>query len=158
MPSSLTINILQHSFTIPRRYQAGHVINEAEAQALNQVFIENVRNNITSWVAKSCFQHNTDILPDFAYKIMQDKIYNYASGYEFRNRSRTHKLTPLELIIVEVADEEAFTQANQHGLSFAERAELAHDLQSDPIIIQKARGLFEARKNLADAHLKEILP
>jgi hypothetical protein len=36
------------TFSVPRPYLAGHVLNEAEASQLNQVFGENIRNNFAA--------------------------------------------------------------------------------------------------------------
>lgn len=43
--STKTVTIAGQSFELATPYVAGHVLNEAEAKTLNQVRIENVRNN-----------------------------------------------------------------------------------------------------------------
>ena len=40
-----TLTIAGETFQVPVRYRAGHVLTEGEAQALNQAYVEAVRNN-----------------------------------------------------------------------------------------------------------------
>jgi hypothetical protein len=43
-----TITIAGHRFNVPIPYKAGHVCTEGEANALNQTFAENIRNNLAA--------------------------------------------------------------------------------------------------------------
>lgn len=52
-PTSKNIVIQGVTFAAPLPYGAGHVLTEAEARALNQVFHENVRNNFAKTVKAS---------------------------------------------------------------------------------------------------------
>lgn len=44
------ITIAGHNFLVAQPYAAGHVVNDAEAKALNQVRAENIRNNMATKV------------------------------------------------------------------------------------------------------------
>jgi hypothetical protein len=53
MAGTKEIVIQGEKFTVGTPYDAGHTLTEAEARALNQVRLENIRNNLASRVAKA---------------------------------------------------------------------------------------------------------
>lgn len=76
---SVTISGLE--FTVPQPFTEGHVVNANEASALNQLLIENTRNNFASRIKKA--QEKGEDLPE------QADLDAYVSGYEFGVRSAT---------------------------------------------------------------------
>lgn len=75
-----TITIAGQSFNVPVRYAAGHVLNEGEADALNQTFHENLRNNF----AKKAKEGADEGLP---LDVLQQQLDTYAEGYQFGART-----------------------------------------------------------------------
>lgn len=73
------ITIQGHSFNVPTRYREGHELNEAEANALNQTFHENLRNNFAKKVKEAGES------PDLA--ALQAELDAYAESYQFGIRA-----------------------------------------------------------------------
>src|SRR5690606_10051928 len=53
MPDTKTITIQGHEVSIPVRYAEGHSLNANEANALNQLMLENIRNNVAGKIKKA---------------------------------------------------------------------------------------------------------
>ena len=70
-----TITIQKQLFNVPNRYAAGHVLTEGEANALNQTYHENLRNNFAGRV-KEGGDHAT----------LQTELDAYAASYQFGER------------------------------------------------------------------------
>lgn len=66
-------------FTIPKRYAAGHTLGENEAAALNQLLVENVRNNFAQKIKAA--QDAKEPEPG------QTELDAYVAGYTFGVRS-----------------------------------------------------------------------
>jgi len=75
------ITIQGETFAAPQPYAEGHVLSGNEANALNQTYAENLRNNFASKV-KAAQEAGTFDLAQF-----QSEFDEYASGYEFGVRS-----------------------------------------------------------------------
>lgn len=69
--------IAGHMFQVAEPYAEGHVLTEGEADALNQTFRENVRNNLASDVTEAKKNGAIDL------EALQKTIDDYANGYEF---------------------------------------------------------------------------
>lgn len=69
--------IAKHKFTLFRPFAAGYVVTEAEANALNQTFAENVRNNFASKV-----KEHSDA-GSFDQDALQAELNAYMDTYEF---------------------------------------------------------------------------
>lgn len=67
------ITIQGQTFNVPLRYEEGHELTAGEASALNQTFHENIRNNLAKLAKEGT--------------LTQDKVDEYASGYQFGVRS-----------------------------------------------------------------------
>ena len=79
-------------FNAPAPYKAGHVLNENEANTLNQTFAENLRNNFAKKVkaAKEAASKNGSEFPDdgeAAPEELQGEFTTYAADYEFGTRA-----------------------------------------------------------------------
>jgi hypothetical protein len=74
------ITIQGKSFNVPLRYQAGHVLTDGEASALNQTLHENLRNNFAKKVAEG----DEAGLPQ---ETLQQQLDDYANDYQFGVRS-----------------------------------------------------------------------
>ncbi len=76
-----TITIAGETFSAPQPYTEGHVLSGNEANALNQVFAENLRNNFASKV-KAAQEAGT-----FDLSVFQGSFDDYANEYEFGVRT-----------------------------------------------------------------------
>lgn len=116
------IKIRQHTFQFPDRYFPGQtiILSQAEAQAFNQLFAENVRNNVDALVIKACaVLEPGSFLSVEIQGELQAEIARYANSYQFQFRhSPKPKLSPLEISLQEVAEE----RAREDGLN-----EQSHD-------------------------------
>ncbi|MDE2107209.1 MAG: hypothetical protein KGL39_58975 [Patescibacteria group bacterium] len=73
--------IAKQTFSGAHPFTPGHTLTEGEARALNQTFIENVRNNLAKLV-KSHIEAGT-----FDQAAMQGKVDEYMNEYEFGIRA-----------------------------------------------------------------------
>lgn len=84
-----TITIQGRQFTIPAPYASGHVLNESEAAAVNQLFAENVRNNFAGKIKQA--EEKKEAVPG------QDELDKYCQEYKFGARGAAGpKLDPVE--------------------------------------------------------------
>lgn len=132
---TLLIRIQQHDFTLTQRYEPGHVCSPGEAAALNQVFAENIRNNVAKWVIRELGPDK--ILPTDVHERLQSKISRYADSYQFRAISRTRQLSALEAAVEEI------TQGRDY-------------LKEDPSVLERARELLLQRQAITNQSLKGI--
>lgn len=87
--------------SVPQPYTEGHVLTENEANALNQVLAENLRNNQASQMRKvkdQCEKDGTEYKPDP--EAVQKEMDEYVTEYEFGVRkagaASTAHLDPVE--------------------------------------------------------------
>lgn len=83
------ITIQGRQFTIPAPYAQGHVLNESEAAAVNQLYAENVRNNFAGKIKAA--EEKKETVPG------QDELDKYCAEYKFGARGAAGpKLDPVE--------------------------------------------------------------
>lgn len=75
-----TITIQEKSFRVPYRYKEGDVLKANEANALNQTFHENLRNNFASKVREGVESGVSD-------EVLQQQLDDYAADYSFGTRT-----------------------------------------------------------------------
>jgi hypothetical protein len=85
-------------FAIPLRYTAGHPLTEGEAAALNQTFLENVRNNVAPKIKKL-----QDEGKEIVFDEWQKNVNEYAASYEFGERQVSLRLDPIDAEIKRIA-------------------------------------------------------
>lgn len=76
------ITVQGKQFTAPQPYTAGHVLNEGEASALNQVLAENLRNNFASKMKNAAEAEG-----DAKKELTQEDFDAYAQSYKFGVRA-----------------------------------------------------------------------
>jgi hypothetical protein len=74
------ITIQGNLFRVPIRYNAGHVLSDGEAGALNQTFHENLRNNFAKRVSEG-------VEAGLPMETLQQQLDDYASEYQFGTRT-----------------------------------------------------------------------
>lgn len=87
--------------SVPQPYEEGHPLTDAEAQALNQVLAENLRNNFASGIRKAkdeAEKAGQDYQPDA--EALQTEMDAYVAEYEFGAKrgggTSTAHLDPVE--------------------------------------------------------------
>lgn len=79
------IMIAGHNFNVEDKYEEGHELTANEANALNQMRRENIRNNLAKKVEEK--KNGKDKIEDDAVlSEMQNEVTEYASEYEFGER------------------------------------------------------------------------
>lgn len=151
------IRILQHDFLIEREYLPGHVLDAAEAAALNQMLTENVRANVYHWITKAT--QGTGVLTLEQQVDLTGRIQRYANRYKFKVRNKTNRLNLLDAAIRELARARAEDWGNRYGYS-ADSTEVYNkfvELRAHPDIDAEARQIVQHRSQVADAALEEII-
>lgn len=103
----MQIRIRQYTFTLSEPYRAGHVINAAEAQAMNSLRAENVRNNMAKVVGDElAVLPEGTLLSASAQAELQARITDYDGKYQFVERHRPAAgLGPIEKEALTIAEE-----------------------------------------------------
>lgn len=96
------VTIAKEVFAIPSRYEAGHTINEAEANTLNQTLLENIRNNLAGKIKKLQEAEGFAGLDskiaegEDAGKTYREVFQAYADNYEFGVRASGGTREPVD--------------------------------------------------------------
>jgi len=156
------IRVKQHDFHLPCRFATGHVCTEAEAAALQQMFAENIRNNIDSWVHKAIAQSGRRILTQAQHDDLQARVWDYASEYQFKVRAapKATARTPVEQAIDELAMNKALTEAQLTGVSSEDTDTIALLLEKhrrDPHLVERARDMVEQWQEVAAEAVKDLV-
>lgn len=98
-----SIRIRRHKFSFAERFAEGHELTACEAQALNALRAENIRNNVDSWVVSR--MRDGELAPEDHAELAVE-IAAYAESYEFLVRARpSDKASATELAAAELAVE-----------------------------------------------------
>ena len=73
---------------VPDRYNTGHVCTDGEAQALQQTFAENVRNNTAKQIKEKVETAGGTPVPDKVQAEIQAIVDEYSKDYEFYVRTQ----------------------------------------------------------------------
>src|SRR5258706_10941509 len=81
---SMQISIKQHAFSVRGPYSEGTRLTKAEAQALNGLRAENIRNNVFKLVMEALGTADPgQVLPASSHQELQEKITEYDLKYQF---------------------------------------------------------------------------
>jgi hypothetical protein len=150
----LVMRIRGHAFQVRPRYEAGQelTLDGGEAQAFNQLMLENIRNNVAEWVQQALGQER--VLGAQVHSELQARISDYASGYQFTLRPESHsRKGPLEIEIDLVAQEWA---AHQGGEPEVQMEEIAR-LRGLAEVHEEAKRRIDLRAKTARAALAELM-
>jgi hypothetical protein len=152
------VTIAGEVFKVAPRYEAGHVLLENEARALNQTFFDVIRANMANSVQKS---KETGA---FDQDVMQDQITQYANEYEFGARrgpkaSKDPVMTEA-LTLAKKAISKALVAkyGAKHGKTAEEITEAARGVLAGPKgekYLEQARQIVEITRAAADETLEE---
>lgn len=148
-------NLAGVTVDVPQPYEAGHECTEAEAKALNQTLLENLRNNFYAKMkkAKETGQESVDALVA--------KFNEYANSYRFSGKRQTR--APVDPVLREAHKiamaklKEALAEKGVKFNTVKNADELAEALVAKyPAIMEEAKRRIDAQKSVAIASLEGL--
>jgi hypothetical protein len=156
-----TITIQGYEFPVHPRYKAGHTLSETEADALNQAYWDNLRNNFTSKVKAAKAQSGD--LSEATLKDLIRQFEGYAQEYQFGQRRTAAdpinaQVDAQALSLARTAIRDVMRQQGKKDAYTAEQVEAAaHELVgNDPTFRQKAEKAVAERRANAEAALRAL--
>lgn len=144
-----TVTIQGSQFTIPAPFMAGHVVNDNQAAALNQLFAENIRNNFASKMKSA--KEKGEPIPG------QTELDRYAASYEFGVRATpAAKLSPVEREARAIAAAEVDRLLKAQSIAKKSLPEGKYDelidrlLAKYPAIMEQAEKIVAARTSVIE--------
>src|SRR4051812_23750391 len=148
-----TITIAERPFQVPNPFAEGHVLTASQADALNQTFHENIRNNLAKKLKEV-----TD--PTEAQKIVDE----YANDYEFgvrgggggsRDPVMTEALSMAREIVKRQLQKKGHKISGEGAVTAKEITALAKQaLDKHPEWVESARETVKRNKELAASFLQ----
>jgi hypothetical protein len=153
-----TLTFRGHQFHIPLDYPAGHVCTIGEAQALNILRAENLRNNLVKWIEGKLAGFGPMDLPDETYAEIAERVAKYASEYEFRAREIVVAPTLFQLTLRELAEAWVEEQSQMgHIKMFSPEIREAEIVQAQGRVELQAKARAKVRAIYASSDLSSIL-
>lgn len=158
--ASLKIRISQYAFLVGAPYRAGHSLTANEAEALNRLRAENIRNNVKRWVDQA--EPTRGLIPQAELNALAERIAQYAQGYEFAAPAEPKggiRKTGFETEIENIARERVEAKLRLTGITLSKEAHadaIEGEMKLSEVQLE-ARKRFEARATLAANELKELL-
>jgi hypothetical protein len=144
-----TLNLNGYQFTISDPYAPGHPLTPEEAQALNALRAENIRNNFAKrHVAGAIEAASGALLSLPQLRALQVQLDEYASTYSFGARKPNPRLGLIEAQALEIARGTAEQGASEEDI-------LA--LASTEPVLAEARARVAERKRVTNGALEELL-
>ena len=146
-------------FVIPQPYTKGHQVTENEANALNQLTAENVRNNFASTVKKAKEAAAAPGGKPIELSALQGALDEYIKSYEIGIRRAGGGTTanPVAQEAMQIARELVKKQWNKAGnalkdLDGKDLTRMAKELlEKHPQVREHARGIVRQREEAAEA-------
>jgi hypothetical protein len=156
----MQISIKQHAFSVRGPYREGTQLTKAEAQALNGLRAENIRNNVFKLVAEAVGAvAEGQVLPAKVQQDLQQKITEYDLKYQFPLRHEPRGQSPIEEEILLVATEKVEAAIRQ-GEQVVSRTEYEAQLLAaiaDPEVQAEARRRVTLANQAAAKALEDLL-
>jgi len=150
----MKIRIKGYTFTLSEPFQAGTVINKAEAQALNSLRSENIQNNLRSMVEKAgAGLGPNELIPTETLVEIQAKLTEYDLAYQFAEKKQPRsRLGDIEEEARVIARERVQIELNRDELGGASWTEEQIEFQVNqyaelPAVIEEARQRVQARRS-----------
>ncbi len=141
------------AFQMPAPYAAGHPLTEGEASQMNQVFAENVGNNLRKKVEAGVAVEGADAR-EFSPEELQALVDEYVATYEPGVRSRGEgrvAIDPVEREALKLAKEKAIAMLREAGHNPKDYdIEPIRDAifeQNSEILLKEAKRLIKARED-----------
>jgi len=161
-----TIKIAGNDFVVPNRYKDGDEINALEAQALNQTFHENLRNNFAKKVTdkKQNKEDKDEVLPEDVVAELQAELDEYAQNYQFNARTGGGPGNPVMQEAMRIAKDKIREHIRKKaGVKISDyttaqiNAAAKQLIENNPEIKQLAEQRVEEAKATATANLDSLL-
>lgn len=152
--ASMQIKIYNTIFSIPDIYSPGHVLSAREADALNRLRAENIRNNVRDFVARELGEE-----AGYSQPALQARITAYAERYKFGPVNSKELASPVDLIARQLARERVNADLASQGLdlSMTEVNQLVSELADSDELQAEARQRVDRLGSLAEASLEGLL-
>lgn len=154
-----SICIKQYSFSVKAPYREGSVLSETEAQALNALRAENIRNNVSKWIIEAQSRCGKGLLPQQVVDEIRKRIRDYDRDYTFQPKTERKRLGAIEVEALSLAVSIAGTAARKEGRDDSEEAlrEEIELLSQSLEIIAEARAIVEEKQRIAQEGLEGLL-
>lgn len=159
MPApSRTIRIRQLSFELTDQFEAGHELSPAEAEALNALRAENIRNSIFKRVQAAAPEAGQEISQP-QLQALQAFARRLDSEYQFKTRLQRQQEGQLMSEAREIAFQRVSAQLRQAGtsLAVAEFDAAVAELAATPEVQAQALARVQEGQRLASASLESLL-
>ncbi len=155
----LIIALSHYEFSISEPFKAGSVLTLAEAQALNQLTLENIRN-IASKAMGKAERGEDGLLTVESEREVRRVIADLDAHYEFKLRSPPRvKSSTLEAEIARVAEEAVEAHARQIGaeLSETQRLEAEEAYRQSPSVLSEAKRRLAERIRINSETIEDLI-
>ena len=148
------VTIQDNKFAVPQPFVTGHVCTENESAALNQILVENTRNNFAKRV-KTAQENGT-----FNQADMQAELDKYLAGYEFGIRRGGGPTDPVGKEATSLAKGLIKDALRKKGFKLSDLSskrlnELAVEaLDKNPDIRKEAESRVKRRQKLGDSEME----
>lgn len=151
-----------YTFQISEPFQAGTVLTKGEAQALNDLRVENISNNLRKLVAEATAElPDGQLLPTGTLTELQARITKYDLGYQFAEKMASRpRRGDIELTTREVAEELVQARLRQAGIEMSSDdpgLETAiREAEGLPQVLEEARARVTARRSATSGALEDL--
>lgn len=151
--SYLVLRSRGYRFYIPSRFAEGHSLSAGEAQAMNALLLENIRNNTKRLLDEALAPiPHTERLSLEQQLALQKLIFQYSESYQFVFRPELGaKPDPISLEARAIAEE----QSKSQGQELSEQE--LWTLSGEPEILFEAERRVKIRQDDAAKILQELL-
>lgn len=153
-----TVTVAGQTFTMPCPFEEGHALTAGEASQLNQVYHENLRNNVAKKVKDAVAAGNFDQAE------WQAKIDELAASYEFGKRRAggpRASTDPVKREATRLAKEAIIAKIKANGKKpsdYSNIGDLAAQLvANNPSFTERAKEILAAQQEEADASLGDLM-
>lgn len=166
---NLKISVKGIIFEAPAKYQEGDTLSKNEAKALNQMRMENLRNNFASKVEKAQEEAGGEAIPDDVLSTLHSEFADYAAKYEFSGQRQLRApVDPIQRTARSLAKDAIKTAIQSQGGKVSDLADGQMDAMVDALlaqaenpvtvsIMEEAKRRASAMKGVADAGLADII-
>lgn len=151
------ITIAGKTFSVPQPYTEGHTLSAGEANALNQTYAENLRNNFSKKVK------DASDTGSFDQDVFQSTLDEYAEEYEFGERVGGQRGDPVMNEAMEIMRDKvrkAIVKSGQKlkdfkpkAISERAKAEFTKNSPAAQQVMALAKQRVEAAQEVADVEL-----
>ncbi len=148
------VTIQDNKFAVPQPFSKGHICTENESAALNQILVENTRNNFAKRV-KTATENGT-----FNQAEMQTELDKYLASYEFGVRRGGGPTDPIGKEATSLAKELIKNSLRKKGFKLSDLTSkklnemAAEALEKYPNIRKEAESRVKRREKLGDDEME----